>query len=143
MLAFSVKSEDLAVVAFESSAKVLTRLGDRDAPTHVVEKLLSQAARGFTNIEDALAVGRRELARGDNPRRVGLLITDGVYTAGGDPMGEAARFPRLFVLLTEDYIMDADLCARMARASRGAVVRVSGYSDLPRTMLRVVTRLLR
>jgi hypothetical protein len=39
--------------------------------------------------------------------------------------------------------MDEDLCARMARAGRGAVVRVSGYEDLPRRMLQVVTRLLR
>ena len=143
VLAFSVKSEDLAVIAFESSAKALTHLGDKDAAPRVVEQLLCQPARGFTNIEDALAVGRQELRRGDNPRRVGLLITDGVYTAGGDPMVEAARFPRLFVLLTEDYIMDEDLCARMARAARGSVVHVSGYADLPRTMLRVVTRLLR
>jgi Mg-chelatase subunit ChlD len=143
VLAFSVKSEDLSVVAFESTAKALTHLGDRDSSAHVVEQLLSQPARGFTNIEDGLAVGRRELARGDNPRRVGLLITDGVSTAGGDPLPEAGRFPRLFVLLTEDYVMDEELCGRMARAARGSVVRVTGYPDLPRTMLRVVTRLLR
>jgi Mg-chelatase subunit ChlD len=143
VLAFSVKSEDLAVVAFESSAKALTHLGEKDAPTRVVETLLTQPARGFTNIEDALAVGRAELARGANPRKVGLLITDGVFTAGDDPMPQAQRFPRLFVLLTEDYVMDADLCGRMARAARGAVVPVSGYADLPRTMIRIVTRLLR
>ncbi len=143
VLAFSVKSEDLSVVAFESTAKALTHLGDRDSASHVVEQLLMQPARGFTNIEDGLAAGRRELLRGDNPRRVGLLITDGVSTAGGDPMPQAALFPRLFVLLTEDYVMDEELCARMARAARGSLVRVGGYSDLPRTMLRVVTRLLR
>jgi Mg-chelatase subunit ChlD len=143
VLAFSVKSEDLAVVAFESTAKSLTRLGNRDPASRVVEEILSQPARGFTNIADGLAVGRRELARADTPRRVGLLITDGVFTTGPDPMPEAALFPRLFVLLTEDYVMDEDLCARMARAGRGAVVRVSGYEDLPRRMLQVVTRLLR
>lgn len=143
VLAFSVKSEDLAVVAFESTAKALTHLGEKESASRVVETLLTQPARGFTNIEEALAVGRRELSRGSNPRRVGLLITDGVFTAGGDPMPEARRFPRLFVLVTEDYVMDAELCARMARAGRGIVVPVGGYADLPRTMLRIVTRLLR
>jgi Mg-chelatase subunit ChlD len=59
VLAFSVKSEDLAVVAFESSAKALTHLGERDSASRVVETLLTQPARGFTNIQDALAVGRR------------------------------------------------------------------------------------
>jgi Mg-chelatase subunit ChlD len=142
VLAFSIKSEDLAVVAFESTAQALTHLGQRDTAARMVEALLSQPARGFTNIEDALAVGRRELVAGDNPRKVGLLITDGVYTAGGDPMAEAARFPRLYVLLTEDYVMDEDLGARMARAGHGSVVRVSGYDDLPRKMLDVVTKIL-
>ena len=143
VLAFSIRSEDLSVVAFESSAKALTRLGERDASARVVEEILSQPARGFTNIEDALAVGRRELARGENPRKAGLLITDGVFTAGGDPTAEAALFPKLYVLLTEDYVMDEQLCARLARLGRGSLVRVKGYADLPRTMLDVATRLLR
>ena len=73
---------------------------------------------------------------------MGLLITDGVFTAGGDPLAEAARFPRLYVLLTEDYVMDAELCARMARVGHGGVVRVSGYDDLPARMLEVVTQIL-
>jgi len=143
VLAFSVRSEDLSVVAFESTAKSLTHLGERDVTARVVEEILAQPARGFTNIEEGLAVGRRELARGDNPRRAGLLITDGVFTAGGDPSAEAALFPQLFVLLTEDHVMDEELCARMARLGKGCMVRVSGYDDLPRKMLQVVTRLLR
>jgi Mg-chelatase subunit ChlD len=143
VLAFSVKSEDLSVVAFESTARALTHLGERETAARVVEQILSQSARGFTNIADGLAVGRGELARGDNPRRVGLLITDGVTTAGGDPLVEAALFPRLFVLLTEDYVMDEELCGKMARLGKGSVVRVSGYDDLPGKMLQVVTRILR
>jgi Mg-chelatase subunit ChlD len=100
VLAFSVRGEDLSVVAFENTAKALTHLGERDTAARVVERILTQPARGFTNIADGLAVGRQELLRGDNPRRVGLLITDGVITAGEDPLAEAALFPRLYVLLT-------------------------------------------
>jgi hypothetical protein len=39
--------------------------------------------------------------------------------------------------------MDEALCSRMARVGSGSVVRVRGYADLPSTMLRVVTKLLR
>jgi Mg-chelatase subunit ChlD len=143
VLAFKVRSEDLAVVAFESAAKVLSRLGDGDRTARIVEGILAQPARGFTNIEEALATGRAELARGDNPRQVGLLISDGVFTAGGDPTREAARFPRLHVLLTEDYTMDEALARRMARLGRGSVFTVKGYDDLPRRMLEVANRILR
>ena len=143
VLALRLKSEDLSVIAFESSAKALKHLGSRDPPSRMVEELLGQPARGYTNIEEALETGRRELARGRQARKVGLLITDGVYTAGRDPSAQAARLPRLFVLLTEDYVMDEELCRRMARLGRGSVVRVRGYDDLPSRMLEVTTRLLR
>ncbi len=143
VLAFKVKNEDLAVIAFESTAKVLTRLGERDPVETVVEKLLSQPARGFTNIEDGLREGLKETARGDERRTVGLLITDGVHTAGGDPVPLAASFPRLHVLLTEDYVMDDEVCRRMARLGRGEAFTVRGYEDLPRRMLEVANRLLR
>jgi Mg-chelatase subunit ChlD len=143
VLAFKVRDEDLAVVAFESNAKVLSRLGERDTTVRIVDGVLSQPARGFTNIEEALATGRAELARGRGARRAGLLITDGVYTAGGDPVAEAAGFPRLHVLLTEDHIMDAELARRMARLGRGKSFTVKGYADLPRRMLEVASRLLR
>jgi Mg-chelatase subunit ChlD len=143
VLAFKVKSEDLAVVAFENQARTLTRLYDSVSADVIVEAILSQPAQGFTNIEDALGVGRAELARGDNPQKVGLLITDGVFTAGNDPIAQAALFPKLFVLLTEDYVMDAELCRKMARAGKGEIFRVCGYQDLPRRMLEVANRILR
>jgi Mg-chelatase subunit ChlD len=143
VLAFKVKPEDLAVIAFESSAHVLTRLGERDSVESVVEQVLSQPARGFTNLEDALAEGRTEMLRGDERRTVGLLITDGVSTAGGDPVPLAADFPRLHVLLTEDYVMDEEICRRIARLGRGETFLVRGYADLPRRMLEVANKLLR
>jgi Mg-chelatase subunit ChlD len=143
VLALKVKSEDLAVVAFESAAHALSRLYDAHSAAAVVESILSQPARGFTNIEEALIKGREELARGDNPQKVGLLITDGVFTAGGDPLPQAALFPRLFVLLTEDYVMDEELCRKMARAGGGRTFRVNGYAQLPRRMIQVADRVLR
>jgi Mg-chelatase subunit ChlD len=143
VLALKVKAEDLAVVAFENTAHTLSRLNDAHTVAGVVQAILTQPARGFTNIEEALDRGRQELARGDNPRQAGLLITDGVFTAGGDPLPRAARFPRLHVLLTEDYVMDADLCRRMARSGRGSMIAVDGYGQLPRRMLQVADRILR
>jgi Mg-chelatase subunit ChlD len=121
----------------------VSRLYDTTSVDAIVEAILSQPAQGFTNIEDALDVGRAELALGDNPQKVGLLITDGVFTAGKDPVARAALFPKLHVLLTEDYVMDAELCQKMARAGRGEIFRVCGYQDLPRRMLEVANRILR
>ena len=143
VLALKLRGEDISIVAFESKAHALSRLEERDDPEEVVERILAEPARGYTNIEDALRVGGREIRRGRNPRKAGLLITDGVYTAGGDPTPYADAFPRLFVLLTEDYKMDPTLCARLARVGRGEVFHVKHHAELPGKMLDIANRVLR
>ncbi len=143
VLALKMRSEDLSIVVFESVARVVSRLEERDDPEEIVARLLSEPARGYTNIEAGLRLGGREIGRGRNPRRAGLLITDGVSTAGGDPVPAADAFPRLHVLLTEDYKMDPALCERLASIGRGEVFRVRHHAELPAKMLDIANRVLR
>ena len=143
VLALKLPPEDLSVVAFDSTARVLTRLNEPNVTEDLVRAILCQPARGFTNLQAALEAGCREIERGQDRRRAGLIITDGVYTVGADPTPLAARFPQLFVLLTEDHRMDATLCQRLANAGKGDVFRVGGFEDLPARMLDLANRLLR
>ncbi len=143
VLALKLKPEDLSVVVFEDEARTVAQLEVADPPAEVVRRMLDQPVRGYTNIAAALELGAAELERGRNPRRSGLLITDGVVTAGGDPVPLAHRFPRLFVLLTEDYKMDPELCRRLADAGRGDVFPVGTYGELPARLLDVANRVLR
>jgi len=143
VLALKLEPEDLSVVVFEDKARAVTQLEAADPPEEVVRRMLDQPVRGYTNIRAALELGAAELERGRNPRRSGLLITDGVATVGGDPLPLAHRFPRLFVLLTEDYKMDPQLCRRLADAGHGDVFPVRAYRDLPSRLLDVANRVLR
>lgn len=143
VLALKLDPEDLSVVVFEDKATAVTHLDAPDPPAEVVRRMLDQPVRGYTNIAAALELGAAELERGRNPRRSGLLITDGVVTSGDDPLPLAHRFPRLFVLLTEDYKMDPDLCRALADAGHGDVFPVRSYRDLPARMLSVANRVLR
>lgn len=143
VLALKLQPEDLSIVVFEDTARAVTRLNVPDPPDEVVASMLDQPVRGYTNIAAALELGAAELERGRDPRRAGLLITDGVATVGGDPVPLAHRFPRLFVLLTEDYKMDPVTCRRIADAGHGDVFPVRAYRDLPRRILDVADRVLR
>jgi Mg-chelatase subunit ChlD len=143
VLALKLRPEDLCVVVFDDTAEAVTRLGERDPAEEVVRRMLDQPVGGYTNIEAALELGAAELERGRNPRRSGLLITDGVATAGGDPLPLAHRFPRLFVMLTEDYKMDPELCRALADGGHGDVFPVDAYRQLPARMLDVANRVLR
>lgn len=143
VFALKMRARDLGVVVFENTAHVVSRLGERTPPEAVVREMLRQPCRGYTNIEDALKVGARELLRGRNPRQYGLLITDGVYTRGGDPTSVAATFPHLHVLLTEDYKMNEWLCRRLAHLGRGDLFRVRSLQELPQRMVDIADKLLR
>lgn len=143
VLSLKVRPQDLAVVVFERMAKAIKRLHEPEGASTVVDRILSQPARGYTNIQDALVCGWKEARRGRPRPATGLLITDGVYTSGGDPIPRAAEFSRLFVILTEDYKMNPELCQIMARAGKGDVFRVKGFDDLPRRMIDVANRVLR
>ncbi len=143
VLALKLHPEDLSVVVFEDKATAVTHLHVPDPADEVVRRMLDQPVRGYTNIAAALELGAAELDRGRNPRRSGLLITDGVVTAGGDPLPLAQRFPKLFVLLTEDYKMNPELCRALADAGHGDVVPVRAYRDLPARLLAVTNRILR
>ena len=142
VLTLKLRPGDVAVVAFESTARTICRLQEKRSPLAVVEGVLSQSARGFTNLEQALEQGHRELSRARSARRAALLITDGVYTVGDDPTPIAARFPRLHVLLTEDCKTNEELCFRMAQAGQGDVHRVRRFEDLPACMLNILNRIL-
>ena len=143
VLALKLRPEDLSVVVFEDKATAVAHLEVAEPAEEVVRRMLDQPVRGYTNIAAALELGAAELERGRNPRRSGLLITDGVVTAGKDPLPLAHRFSRLFVLLTEDYKMDPELCRRLADAGGGDVFPVRAYHDLPARMLDVANRVLR
>lgn len=141
VLALKIPEGDLSVVAFDSTARVLTRLGDPRPAHDVVEAILRLPARGYTNLEEALEKGSRELARCKHSRRVGLLITDGVYTVGGDPSRWAPDFPRLHVLMTQDGKVNEELCLKLARLGQGELFRVKQLEDMPARMLELANRL--
>ena len=143
VLALKLRPEDLSVVVFEDTASAVTHLDVADLAVEVVRRMLDQPVHGYTNIAAALELGAAELERGRDPRRSGLLITDGVVTAGGDPLVMAHQFPRLFVLLTEDYKMNPELCRQLADAGHGDVFPVRAYRDLPARLLDVANRILK
>jgi Mg-chelatase subunit ChlD len=143
-MALKLPPEDLAVVVFENEARVVTRLEDPDPVEEVVSDMLDEPGWGVTDIEAALKLGAAEIARGRNPRRSGILITDGRPTKGvADPSHLAMRFPQLHVMLTEDKYMDADLCRLIADRGHGEVFPVHDFKELPRRLLDVANRVLR
>ena len=169
VLALKLRAGDLAVVLFADGARTVLRFGEEVEPAELVRRMLAVPCGGGTDIAAALRLGHAELQRGRDPGRCGLLVSDGVYTSGADPLPAAARFGALHVLLMEERpaVRPAGgggaAAARsggpapattwisprlavgeaVARAADGGLVRVDGFAALPRRMLEVADRVLR
>jgi Mg-chelatase subunit ChlD len=157
VLALKLRPGDLSVVLFADGARTVLRFGEEVQPAELVRRMLAVPCGGGTDIAAALRLGHAELQRGRDPGRCGLLVSDGVYTCGADPLPAAARFGALHVLLMEERPAPREAGAPVttwisprlavgepiARAADGGVVRVDGFAALPRRMLEVADRVLR
>ena len=151
VLALRSHRGDLSVVLFADEARVASRLTEEASPEEIVRRMLARPCGGATHIAAGLRRGHEELARGRDPRRSALLITDGMFTAGPDPCAEAARFSDLHVLLIREHEQSGTgwvtprrlVGEAIARSGHGHVARVDGFSQLPRSMAEVAAKLLR
>ena len=139
VLAFKLKSMQYGVVTFDNLARPLKRLDQKTPIASLVGDLLEVTAGGYTNIEDGLKAGLLELNNSNAKERVGVLVTDGNYTAGKDPSEIAAEFPKLFVLMLKSHDAKPELCARLASLGKGKFVGVDSYDEVP-SILRNLLR---
>jgi MoxR-like ATPase/Mg-chelatase subunit ChlD len=152
VLALKVRPGDLGVVGFADDARDVVMLGEQLPVEEVVRRLLDRPCLGATNIEAALEAGERQLARTRNPRSAAVLVSDGQYTAGGDPRTAAARIERLHVLHTKTdepgrsnvWINPVrQVGPDVARLGGGSLVPVRTFDELPARMLDLADGLLR
>jgi hypothetical protein len=101
VLALKLRPGDLAVELFADDARLISCFDEEVPPAELVRRMLAVPCGGGTDIAAALRLGHAELQRGRDPGRSGLLVTDGMYTSGADPLPAAARFGPLHVLLME------------------------------------------
>ena len=142
VLAYKLKSIDYSIIVFDSVARVMKQLDQKVAVETLVSDLLDVPVMGFTNIEDALRTGIRELNSAVVKDKVGIMITDGNYTAGKDPRELATQYPRLFVIMIKSHDSKPQLCKEMAALGKGKVLAVDTFEEIPhvlRDLLRDLT----
>jgi Mg-chelatase subunit ChlD len=139
-----LKLDRLAVVAFDTTAHRLVRVGESTAPRELVRRVLEVPAQGYTNIEAGLVTALDELGRTQRRERVAILMSDGIANVGWDPVRVAARFPRLHVVQVGPEERDGTKnCLGMARAGRGRHYRAVTYEQLPLVVRRLVRDVFR
>jgi hypothetical protein len=134
-----LKLEHVAVVAFDTTAHRLVRVGSSVGIRELIRRILEVPAHGYTNIEAGLQAALAELKKSRLHERVGFLLTDGVANVGWNPVRVAGYFPRLHVVhLGDHHPQGARCCRELATAGRGKLYRASHYAELPGVVRRAV-----
>ena len=87
---------DYAILAFSNRVTILKGLDDNIGPETVLERLFALELQGDTDVRLALAESLKQV--GNYEQKKGLILTDGAWNQGGDPLEIAARFDKLSVI---------------------------------------------
>ncbi len=150
VLSYVMAKDFTAVVLFSQQAYVLKGIKDQRKVGVLIDQILESEAVGFTNIALGLSKGLEELkklkARGSR-KTFGILITDGEYNRGQNPVGVAQLYPRLNVIgMPSETKKDGSergqqVCRELAHAGRGYYMPVKKYADIPRTLMTLLNRI--
>lgn len=140
-------NDPVGIVAFENEAKVLKFPEEKLTLPELLERFLDVPAQGYTYLEaglkEALSLSRRARVTGYGNRCSTILLTDGKYTAGKDPVYLAPRFSHLVVLKMGRERSSLPLCQDLARLGQGSLKEIGELEELPQTLYTVVKDLLR
>ncbi|MCK4381625.1 MAG: VWA domain-containing protein, partial [Candidatus Lokiarchaeota archaeon] len=145
VLAYNMEKEDFAIVLFNSTAMVMKKINQKRPIISVIDNILDSEAMGFTNIYVGLEKGLKELSkiRENRKSRFGILITDGIYNRGEDPVILAKKYPKLHVIgmpADNDADQGVDTCREIAKAGRGKFYAVSDYKEIPRALIELLSQ---
>lgn len=124
--------KDYAIVAFSNRVTVLKSIDDKTGPEEVLEKLFALELQGDTDMHAALNSGLQQL---DNfGKKIGLILTDGAWNQGGDPLAAAARFDKLNVIAFPPA--KTEKVSLLALKGKGEFVFVENEGSIAKAILR-------
>jgi len=145
VLAYNMEKEDYAIVLFNSTSMSLKKIDQKKPIIKIIDDILDSEAVGFTNIYNGLVKGLKELNkfRENKKNRFGILITDGIFNRGEDPVIIAKKYPKLHVIgmpAENDANNGIDTCREIAQAGRGKFYAVNDYKEIPRALIELLSQ---
>ncbi len=144
-LAYRLEKDHFSIIAFKDKAEIIKGIGEEIPIEEVITKILNYKYGDLTNIEDGLKKGLEQIEmiklREDFSDVLGIIVTDGWVTAGGDPLGVAKEYEKLHVLQAGlgGYNTDSlKLSIEMAKAGRGVHIFIEDINELPHALMNLL-----
>jgi Mg-chelatase subunit ChlD len=145
VLAHHMRRDEFSVIIFNNDANVIKKIEANTEISELIEAILDMEPAGYTNIEAALKEGLKELGKKrQNPRKWGIIVTDGEYNKGGDPRPYARSFPKLHVIQSPSQNSARKkgerMCKDLARFGKGRYAKVHSHSEIPRVLMNLLKK---
>ncbi len=145
VLAYNMEKEDYSIVLFNSTAMTMKKIDEKKSTAKIIDDILDSEAVGFTNIHVGLKEGLKELnkVKTSKEERFGILITDGNYNRGDDPILYAKKYPKLHVIgMPADNDAEGGIgtCKEIAKAGKGKFYAVQDYKEIPRALINLLSQ---
>ncbi len=146
VLAYNMEKEEYGIVLFNSTAMVLKKIDEKKPIITIIDEILDSEAVGFTNIHIGLEKGLKELDKIKERTRnkFGILISDGNYNRGDNPIDLAKKYPKLHVIgipAENDAARGIDTCREIAKAGQGKFFAVNNYREIPRALIELLSQI--
>lgn len=126
--------KNYGVVAFSTDVETVKTITDKMHHEVLLDRVFDLPIEGLTNISGALSTGLGQLKSYN--KRFGLLLTDGGWTTGEDPMAVASRFDRLNVIAFPPA--NPDKVRLIAEAGRGTFQFVENEEAITGAIVRAL-----
>ncbi len=145
VLAYNMEKEDFAIILFNSTAMILKNIDKKKPIVSIIDEILDSEAVGFTNIYIGLDKGLKQLNKIKEKKKnpFGILITDGNYNRGENPIVLAKKFTRLHVIgMPAENNADQGIatCKAIAHAGSGKFYAVNDYKEIPRALIDLLSQ---
>jgi len=145
VLAYNMEKEDFAIILFNSTAMILKNIDKKKPIVSIIDEILDSEAVGFTNIYIGLDKGLKQLNKIKEKKKnpFGILITDGNYNRGENPIVLAKKYPKLHVIgMPAENNADQGIatCKAIAHAGSGKFYAVNDYKEIPRALIDLLSQ---
>jgi hypothetical protein len=139
-VALSVPSHALAILGFDSEIHEIKKFTEEVTLHDCVERVLSIPPGGFTNISKGLTVARDWIQTARFKQARVILISDGKYTEGVDPVEIAKLLPFVYPVKIGKEPSGRDVMRSISDTGLGMFMEVREMRELPMHLLRAIRR---
>jgi hypothetical protein len=137
-VASMIPASALCILGFDSEIHVIKEFNEIISSEALISRALAIPPGGFTNIERGLDAAKLRMGNGGHARARIILVSDGRYTEGKDPVEVAKKFPIIYPVKLGKDPGGRAVMKEIAATGLGRFSEVREMKELPKFLLNAI-----